>query len=206
MGCAGMGKGSPKKAARAGSAEFPSEIAALECAMLGQNNMRQPTMTRTDTDAISDILPKLLRRARRLARTQEEAEDMAQETALRLCQALTTRETIDAPERYAMIMLHNLARQRWRSRRPTEELTEDMAQAAPLAPARIACTELQAAIERLPPDQAALMRLVMLGETSPQVLAQRVGVPKGTVMSRLGRARARLREEIGLEGSVVELL
>jgi RNA polymerase sigma-70 factor (ECF subfamily) len=81
-----------------------------------------------------------------------------------------------------------------------------MAQAAPLAPARIACTELQAAIERLPADQAALMRLVMLGETSPQILAQRVGVPKGTVMSRLGRARARLREEIGLEGSVVELL
>ena len=203
---AAMGKGLPKKGVKAGSAEFPSEIAGVVCAMLRQNNMRQHTMTKTDTDAISDILPKLLRRARRLAHNRDEAEDMAQETALRLCQALAMHDNIEAPERYAMIMLHNLARQRWRSRRPTEELTEDMAQAAPLAPARIACTELQAAIERLPADQAALMRLVMLGETSPQVLAQRVGVPKGTVMSRLGRARARLREEIGLEGSVVELL
>ena len=160
----------------------------------------------TTDDEISELLPKLLRRAKRLARTRDEAEDMAQDCVLRLWQVLRQEGDVAAPERYAMIMLHNLARQRWRSRRVTEELTEEMMQAAPLAPARIACAELQAAIDRLPADQAALMRLVMAGETSPQVLAARVGVPKGTVMSRLGRARARLRREIGLEGSVVELL
>ncbi|MFK7835119.1 MAG: RNA polymerase sigma factor [Sulfitobacter sp.] len=157
-------------------------------------------------DPIEAMLPKLIRRARRLARTPDEAEDMAQETALRMWQMREEERPIEAPERYAMTMLQNIARQRWRSRRPTEELTDDMMHAAPEAPARIACAELQAAIERLPADQAALMRLVMLGETSPQVLAARVGVPKGTVMSRLGRARRRLREEMGLEGSVVELL
>ena len=162
-------------------------------------------MTPTPPDPLTELLPKLLRRARRLTRTRDEAEDMAQETALRLWQVLAEEE-IDAPERYAMTMLRNLARQRWRNRHITEELTDDMVQAAPLAPARIACAELQAAIDRLPEDQAALMRLVMIGETSPQVLAVRVGVPKGTVMSRLGRARARLREEMALEGSVVELL
>lgn len=163
-------------------------------------------MTLKDPDPITQMMPKLIRRARRLTRNRDEAEDMAQEAALRLWQVLTHRHSIDAPERYAMIMLQNLARQRWRSSRPTEELTDEMAQAEPLAPARIACAELRAAIERLPDDQAALMRLVMTGETSPQVLAERVGVPTGTVMSRLGRARARLREEMGLEGSVVELL
>ncbi|MEP5730252.1 MAG: sigma-70 family RNA polymerase sigma factor [Sulfitobacter sp.] len=162
-----------------------------------------PGLERTQ---ICELFPSLLRRARRLARTPDDAEDMAQETALRLWQLMEESNNIEAPERYAMTMLHNLARQRWRNRRPMEELTDDMAQAAPMAPARIACAELQAAIERLPDDQAKLMRLVMMGETSPQVLAQRIGVPKGTVMSRLGRARARLRDEIGLEGSVVELL
>ena len=160
----------------------------------------------TAQDEIAALMPKLMRRARRLARSRDEAEDMAQDCALRLWQALRAEGSVLAPERYAMIMLHNLARQRWRSRRVTEALTEEMLQAAPLAPARIACAELQSAIDRLPEDQAALMRLVMAGETSPQVLAARVGVPKGTVMSRLGRARARLRREIGLEGSVVELL
>ncbi|MEW9920698.1 RNA polymerase sigma factor [Marimonas sp. MJW-29] len=155
---------------------------------------------------LSDLMPKLLRRARRLSARSEEAEDMAQETALRLWQVLVEKRRIEAPERYAMTMLRNIARQRWRGRQVTEELTEDMVEAAPLAPARIACAELCAAIDRLPEDQALLMRLVMGGETSPQVLARRLGLPVGTVMSRLGRARARLRVEIGLEGSVVELL
>ena len=84
-------------------------------------------------DEISDLLPKLLRRARRLARTRDEAEDMAQETALRLWQVLREDSSVLAPERYAMIMLHNLARQRWRSRRVTEEVTDDMLQAAKTA-------------------------------------------------------------------------
>jgi RNA polymerase sigma-70 factor (ECF subfamily) len=185
-------------------------IESTECVMLAKTwKVRRP-MTHhlkcNQTDPMADILAKLQRRARRLARTRDEAEDMAQETALRLWQVMARHKDIEAPEHYAMTMLHNLARQNWRARRPTEELSDDMAQAAPLAPARIACAELMMAIERLPEDQAALMRLVMTGESSPQVLASLIGVPKGTVMSRLGRARARLREDIGLEGSVVELL
>lgn len=163
-------------------------------------------MSKTRENPFVTLLPKLERRARRLARSKDEAEDMAQETALRLCQVLAGKEKIATPERYAMVMLHNIARQRWRGKRQTEELSDEMLQAAPLAPARIACAELQAAIERLPGDQAALMRLVMCGETSPKVLAARLRVREGTVMSRLGRARARLREELSIEGSVVELL
>lgn len=163
-------------------------------------------MTEDTTDPIAALLPKLLRRARRLARNRADAEDMAQEVALRLWVLLRGADVIEAPERYAMTMLTNLARQRWRRRWMTEELKDDMAQAVPLAPARIACAELQAAIARLPADQAELIRLVMMGETSPKVLAAQLGLPKGTVMSRLGRARATLRVEMGLEGSVSELL
>ncbi|KIN61307.1 Sigma-24 (FecI) [Sulfitobacter noctilucae] len=155
---------------------------------------------------VAQLRPKLLRRARRLAPSADEAEDMAQETILRLWQVMAGPEEVLRPEHYAMVLLHNLARARWRGRRPTEELTDDMAQTVPLAPSRIACTELLTAIKRLPEEQAAIMRLVMAGETSPRVLADRLGVPRGTVMSRLGRARARLREEMALEGSVAELL
>ncbi len=169
--------------------------------------MRQtPRVTTTDT--LSDILPRLSARARRLSRTQDEAEDLTQETALRLLQAMHKDAEIAAPDRYAMITLHNLARSRWRARRETEELSDDMAQTEPAAPARLACKEVRAAIARLPADQEALMALVLAGESSPQVLADRYGVPVGTVMSRLARARVRLRMEMGLEGqaSVVELL
>ncbi len=157
-------------------------------------------------DPLAALLPKLMRRAGRLTASRSDAEDLTQETALRLWKLLRGPQEIEEPERYAMTMLHNLARERWRRRRETEELSDEMMQEEPLAPARIACAELQAAIERLPADQAELMRLVMAGETSPQVMAAQVGIPKGTVMSRLARARVTLRGEMGLEGSVVELL
>ena len=93
-------------------------------------------------------------RAARLCRTADEAEDLAQEAALRLWQRLEGPAEIEHPEHYAMITLHNLARQRWRSRRPTEELSDDMAQTPPAAPAGLACAEPRAAIERLPCQQA----------------------------------------------------
>ena len=157
-------------------------------------------------DALLTLMPKIESRARRLAATREEADDMAQETALRLLQVLQGDTEIAAPEHYAMTLLHNLARQSWRGRRPMEELTEDMMQANPEAPARLACAELQKALSALPAPQAQLIRLVMGGETSPQALAELLGLPKGTVMSRLGRARAQLRAALGVKRSVVELL
>ena len=49
-------------------------------------------------------------------------------------------------------------------------------------------------ITHLPPQQARLMALVAEGETSPAVLAKQTGQPVGTVMSRLSRARAALKE------------
>lgn len=157
-------------------------------------------------DTISVLIPKLRRRAGRLVPDRGDAEDLVQEAVLRLWQRLDTGADVQAPDRYAMIMLHNLVRQRWRRLRPMEELSDEMGHTVPLAPARIACSEICAAIDRLSPDQRVLMRLVVEGETSPQVLAGKLGLPKGTVMSRLGRARRALRDEIGLKGSVAELL
>lgn len=156
-------------------------------------------------DTFDALLPRLRARARRLCRTTEEAEDAAQETALRLWQAQTGAHAVENPDRYAMIVLHNLVRQRWRSRRPTEELVDDMAQIPPDAPARLACADLQRAIARLPQEQVRVMQEVLAGENSPRAIADRTGLPLGTVMSRLARARARLRDEMGLTGSVAEL-
>lgn len=158
-----------------------------------------------DDVTFTTLLPRLRKRARRLCRTAEEAEDLAQETALKLWQTLKGPGGIDQPEHYAMVMLHNLARQRWRARRDTEELSEDMAQIDPAAPARLACAEARAAIARLPDKQCEVMQHLLAGELSPQSIAKCTGVPLGTVMSRLARARARLRAELGMEGSVSEL-
>ena len=163
-------------------------------------------MQMTYDEAFETLLPRLRKRAQRLCRTKDEAEDLAQETALKLWQVLSGPGGIEQPEHYAMIMLHNLARQRWRGRRETEELVEDMAQTSPEAPARLACAEARAAIARLPEAQCAVMEHLLAGELSPQTIAKQTGVPLGTVMSRLARARARLRKDLDMDGSIADLL
>lgn len=53
---------------------------------------------------------------------------------------------------------------------------------------------LEAAIDRLPPDQKAVFALYASGEMTYAQIAEAVGVPIGTVMSRIYHARRRLHE------------
>ena len=53
--------------------------------------------------------------------------------------------------------------------------------------------DLDAAIRRLPPEQREVLLLVALEEMSYNEAADTLGVPIGTVMSRLSRAREKLR-------------
>ena len=53
---------------------------------------------------------------------------------------------------------------------------------------------LEAALERLPAEQRAVFVLRVFEELSYQEIAEALDIPIGTVMSRLSRARERLRE------------
>lgn len=159
------------------------------------------------THDLNALLPRLKARARRLTGDMIEAEDLAQETALRLWQTLEKGVQIEDPERYAMTTLRHLSASRWRSRTQVEELQEDTLSTAPDAPARLVCSDVTAAITRLPADQQHLMTRIYDGQTSPKDLAAETGLPLGTIMSRLARARVALRDEVGLEaGEKVEAL
>ena len=162
--------------------------------------------TRNTAD-LNALVTRLRRRAQRLGLQPCDAEDMAQEALLRLMQRMA-RSGVDAPENYAMIILHNLARARWRAQVETTELEENSATSQPLGDSRLMLDALCRAITALPPDQACVMELVLQGEPSPRVIATRLDVPVGTVMSRLARARVTLRRQIGLETGmpVAELL
>jgi len=63
--------------------------------------------------------------------------------------------------------------------------------------AKLEGIRLDQAIERLPPNFREVIVLRELEELSYQEIAQAVEVPVGTVMSRLSRARALLRERLG---------
>ena len=154
-------------------------------------------MGTTDMDTLGQ---KLLRRAQRLGLQRSDAEDLAQEALLRLMQRMHRTE-IETPEHYAMIILHNLARARWRARVELSALEEDTS-TAPQGDIRLAVVELRRAIAALPPDQARIMEMVVQGEPSPRIIAARLDLPQGTVMSRLARARVTLRREVGLEAGM----
>lgn len=162
----------------------------------------------TPPEALVNILPKLRRRARRLCDTPDAAEDLVQEAALRVWARLQAGEDIQDVEAYGMTALGNLARQRWRDRKPTSEISETTLTTPAAAPAHMVCRDIRDAISRLPAIQAEMMNLILIGEQSPAELARQTGLPIGTVNSRLARARASLRYEIGLEknASVVTLL
>ena len=144
------------------------------------------------------MIPDLRAFARSLCKNPTLADDLAQEAALKLWAALREGAEVEDIERYAMTILRNLARQRWRSEKPTDPLEDESAAVSPTAPARMACADLAAAVEKLPEAQALLIHMIAEGETSPAVLAEKTGLPVGTVMSRLARARSRLRAEMGL--------
>ena len=149
-------------------------------------------------ETFDDLLAMLHRRAKRLVRCPEAAADVAQDTALRVWRQMEDGLDIDNTEAYAMAALKNRARSYWRAQREVSELTEDVGAVEPDAMRRIACAELFAAMARLPEAQARLMTMVAEGETSPSNLARLTGLPTGTVMSRLARARASLRLDMGL--------
>ena len=64
-------------------------------------------------------------------------------------------------------------------------------------PGHLALAELARAIETLPPDQKEALLLVTLEGLAYAEAATILGIPTGTLMSRLGRARAALRTLTG---------
>jgi RNA polymerase sigma-70 factor (ECF subfamily) len=140
------------------------------------------------------LIPKLRRRARRLTRGRSESEDLLQDTLLLLCRRLQANGSVDDLGAYAMQALTNQFLKR-RQRPNTEELDEDMAATEPVAFARLDCAETLAAIRELPDPQREVLEQVISGETSPAKIADSLNLPSGTVMSRLARARARLRKK-----------
>jgi RNA polymerase sigma-70 factor (ECF subfamily) len=151
--------------------------------------------------AINLLTRRLHARARRMGMQPCDADDLVQETLLRFVQRARSVE-VQTPDRYALTILHNLARAQWRARVDLEELDTDSASIAPVCDGRLALGALQSAIAALPPEQTQVMDFVLRGETSPRVIAVALGLPVGTVMSRLARARVKLRAQIGLKAGM----
>ncbi|TMV79290.1 sigma-70 family RNA polymerase sigma factor [Thioclava sp. BHET1] len=147
---------------------------------------------------IAPLIPALRRYARALLRDASAADDLVQDCLERVISRWHQRR---GPELrgWAFTILHNLAVNRLRQRQrrgphlPVEEV-EDPALTTP-APQESALYErdVMNALNTLPEDQRAVLLLISVEELSYGECAEVLGIPIGTVMSRLARGRERLR-------------
>lgn len=154
-------------------------------------------------DEIEECVPALRRYARALTRDADRADDLVQdciERAIRKRGLWVPRGPLQA---WLFRILLNIYRNDLRHRRrhggdqlPLDGLVAEPAVPAP-QPGRIALAEMARAVDELPSEQREALLLVVLDGASYQEAAGMLGIPTGTLMSRLGRARAALRAMTG---------
>lgn len=143
-------------------------------------------------------LPRLRRYARALVHDAQRAEDLVQdcmERALRKSHLWREGTSLTA---WLFTMLHNLhasaARRFFNAPKLVPFLeTESMPTVAPTQTDRLNLASLQSALNKLPEEQRQVLLLVGMEQLHYEEVASILKVPLGTVMSRLFRARERLR-------------
>ncbi len=154
-----------------------------------------------------DQIPALRRYARALTGDAWAADDLVQDTLERACSKWRLWLAGSDLRAWLFTLMHNLyvSQIRYRVRQGDLASPLDLAELEqePAAPASTvdSAIDLQRCLLRLPEEQRVVLLLVTLEDLSYAEVAKITGVPLGTVMSRLSRARTRLRELMDGEGA-----
>jgi RNA polymerase sigma-70 factor (ECF subfamily) len=168
--------------------------------------------SQTETDQVKRFeelivpqMPFLARVARSMSHSAAEADDLAQETLLKAYRAM---DRFDGrhPKAWLARIARNTAINRDQRNREfllsedgivePEEGSADGSDPEEIVVAADVDDVLRTALEDLPPAFRVVVQLVDVEELSYQEAADVLGIPVGTVMSRLHRARRRLRRAL----------
>ena len=147
---------------------------------------------------IIEQIPRLRRYARALTGNAHAAEDLVQDCLERAWNKFHLWQTGTNMRAWMFTIMHNIHVNQVRKAvsRPTvvtlNDWTDDRG-VKPVQEQRAEVRNVGAALERLPEEQRAVVLLVGLEELSYQEVAKILGIPMGTVMSRLSRGREKLR-------------
>jgi len=146
-------------------------------------------------DDLSAWVPRLRRYARALAGNRDDADDLVQDTLERAWSRAGLWRNVADMRAWLFGIMHNLHVDALRRGRLAVVALDDDndAVAPPPQAARAVVLDLQAALERLAPEQREVLLLVALEDMAYADIARTLGIPLGTVMSRLSRGRERLR-------------
>jgi RNA polymerase sigma-70 factor (ECF subfamily) len=148
-----------------------------------------------DAQSIVELIPRLRRYARALVGDRASADDLVQDTLERAWTKFHLYRRGTDLRAWLFTVMHNVHVNQVRASRSTAPLEDEMPELALRAPQSDALMvrDLERAIERLPVEQREVLLLVTLEDFSYEQTAGALGVPIGTVMSRLARAREKLR-------------
>ena len=152
------------------------------------------------SQALVEHIPRLRRYARALTGDAWAADDLVQDTLERACGKWRLWVVGSNLRAWLFTLMHNLfANQLRRSAQQMRaglqvDLDDVGHELAAPAGAHEVALDLQRCLMRLPEDQRAVLLLVTLEDMPYAEVAGVLRIPVGTVMSRLSRARSRLRE------------
>lgn len=140
-------------------------------------------------------LPRLRRYARALTGERTRADDLVQDTLERALAKIDLWQPGTDLRAWLFTLMHNLFVNQLRLRRPVESALDEAGDVAVSGGQieALGARDIHAALARLPDAQREVMLLIGLEQFSYEEAARVLDVPLGTVMSRLSRARERMR-------------
>lgn len=140
-------------------------------------------------------IPRLRRYARALVGERSAADDLVQDTLERALNKLHLWKRGTDLRAWLFTVMHNVHVNQVRGRREYATLDGDALE-LPVRPTHdvgLEARDLERMLARLPVEQREVLLLVVLEDMSYDEAAATLGIPIGTVMSRLSRAREKLR-------------
>lgn len=156
-----------------------------------------------DADTLLEpLIPALRRYAYALMRDHEAADDLVQDTLERALSRWAQRRPDADLRAWLFTIQRNLFINAWRQnrRRGPHASLDDVAPPCVAAQqeAGLEVRDVLTALDQLPEEQKSLLLLIGVEDFSYDDAARILGVPVGTVMSRLSRGRQKLRSLLGM--------
>lgn len=152
-----------------------------------------------ERDRLIACIPRLRRYARALLGDRTGADDLVQDTMERGWKKLSSWQRGSDMRAWLFGIMHNLHIDQVRRPRIATEVLDDDTPIPALKATQddgLELRDLATALHTLPVEQREILLLVALEEMTYDEVAAALGLPIGTVMSRLSRARQKLRAQM----------
>ncbi len=150
-------------------------------------------MTTEARDALIACIPRLRRYARALTASRNDADDLVQDTVERGWSRLALWRHGSDMRAWLFSIMHNIHVDRFRRAEPPMEEFGDETPSGAVPAHGMELRDLESCLRRLPDEQREVLLLVALEDMRYEDVAAALGIPLGTVMSRLSRGREKLR-------------